>query len=171
MSKKERFENYPAWIVIVFNLASWSVHVAGLYILYLLWPVLTLPFLLYILYLEFSVYRGGCVNCYYYGKVCASGRGKLAKLLFKKDDPKKFCLRSVGWKDFIPGFLGSVVTIVVGIYLLVQSFSWIVLIATAWPIVIFMGNQYTYGELACPNCKQAELCCPVSEFFMKKEKK
>jgi hypothetical protein len=169
--KFKGFENYPAWAVLVFNLVSWSVQAAGLYLTYLIWPPFALLFLVYIIYMELSVYREGCVSCYYYGKVCVAGRGKIAKLFFKGGDPRKFGEREINWKDLLPSFLGSIVTVVAGIYLLVfqQGFDWFILLVTAWPVIMFIGNQYTYGELACPNCRQAEICCPVSEFFRKKQ--
>ena len=174
MKNKESkgFESYPAWMVLVYNVFSFSVYFVGLYLLYLVWPVLAYVFFVYVLYLEFSVYKEGCRYCYYYGKVCIAGKGKIAKLFFKKGDPKKFCVRTLSFKDFIPQLLGSIIPIIAGIYLLIKGFNWIILVLTLWPLVIwFLGNPIIYGKLACPNCKQGKICCPACEFFMKKEKK
>jgi hypothetical protein len=166
----KRFENYPIWIIILFNLVSWSVYAAGIYLLYLIRPWLSLLFLIYILYLEFKVYKEGCVNCYYYGKSCASGRGKIAKI-FKKGDPKKFCEKSVSFKDFLPSLIPSIAPVIAGIYLMIVNFNWIILVLTIWPVIVwFVGNPIVYGQLACPHCKQDKICCPVSKYFREMEK-
>jgi hypothetical protein len=166
------FERYPAWMVLVANAVFISVYLAGLYLVYLVWPVLALVFLVYVVYLESSVYRDGCVNCYYYGKVCAFGRGKIAKAFLRKGDPKKFTEKTVSFSDFLPSSLVNVVPLVAGIWLLLQRFDWLVAGLMVWPlIVMFLGNPVIYGELACPNCKQARVCCPVCEFFRKRAEK
>ena len=168
---KKAYENYPMWIVIVSNLVFLSVYFAGIYILYLVHPLLALLLFIYLVYMETAVYREGCVSCYYYGKVCAFGRGKIAKTFLKKGDPKKFLEKDVSFKDFIPHSLPSLVPLVAGIYLLIKSFNWFILILTIWPlIVMFFGNPIIYGELACQSCKQAKIGCPVCKFFMERAK-
>jgi hypothetical protein len=173
-NKKEPkgFENYPAWMVLVYNLFSFSLYFVGIYLLYLIHPILGVAFFAYAIYLEFSVYKGGCVHCYYYGKVCVSGKGKIAKLFFKKGEHKKFCERTLTFKEFIPQLFASIIPIAAGAYLLIKDFNWFILILTIWPLVIwFLGNPIIYGKLACPNCRQGSICCPACEFFMKKYKK
>jgi hypothetical protein len=169
------FERYPAWVVIVSNLISLSVCLAGVYLLYLIWPLFALLFVIYMIYLEVSVYREGCVRCYYYGKRCFSGRGKIAKLLFKKDEKRKFYEREVKMKHMIPSFLPMVITLIAGIYLVIQglpNINFMVIGIAIWPlIVMFFGNPIIYGKLSCPHCKQREFGCPSCEFFMKMEKK
>jgi len=166
------FERYPIWVVIVFNLISWSVYLAGMYLLYLIWPLLSILLLLYFFYLEILTYKEGCSCCYYYGKLCAFGRGKIAKIFFKRKDAKKFCEKSVSFKDFLPYSLVNFITLAAGIYLLIKDFNWIILLIAIWPfIVLFFGNPLIYGELACKNCKQAQICCPVCEFFKKRAEK
>jgi len=172
MKEPKVFENYPIWVVLFSNLANFSVYFAGACLLYLAWPVLLVPFLLYLIWLEVSVYKEGCVNCCYFGRICAFGRGKIAKLFFKKGDLKKFSEKSVDFKDLLPSFLPSIIPLIVGIYLLLKSFSWLILALAVWPMIVaFAGNPVIYGEIACPHCQQARIGCPVCEFFMKKTKK
>jgi hypothetical protein len=172
VNKAKVFENYPTWMVFVTNLVSVSVYLDSLFLIYLVWPVLVIPFFIYMVCLELSVYREGCVNCYYYGKVCAFGRGKTAKIFLRKGDPKKFTEKTVGFRDFLPSSLVSIVPLAAGILLLLQEFDWIILGLMVWPlIVMFLGNPVIYGEMACPNCKQAQICCPVCEFFKKRAQK
>ena len=175
MGKQEKpgcYESYPAWVVIVSNLVTFSVYGAGLYLLYLVWPWLGLLFLIYLLWLEDSVLREGCVCCWYYGKACASGRGKLAPLLHKKGESKKFSEKDMSMKDMIPHFLVSIIPAITGVYLLIQSFDLLVLGLAAWPLIVtFLGNPIIYGKMSCPYCRQRKMGCPACEFFMKKEKK
>lgn len=173
MKKQSKmFENFPIWSIIIFNIVSFSVYFAGIYILYLIMPLISLLFLVYIIYNEMSVYRHGCASCYYYGKLCAFGRGKVAKMFMKKGNPKKFSEKGVSMKDFIPSMLVSIIPILAGIYLLIQSFNLIILLLIAWPVVVWLFfNPLMYGEYACIHCKQARICCPVCEYFKKKEKK
>lgn len=166
--QKKGFECYPLWMVLLYNIAAWSIPAAGLYLLYIIHPVLSVLLLIDVIYLESSIYREGCANCYYYGKRCVSGRGLFVKLLLKKGDPKKFTEKDVSFKDMLPSMVPSVATIIAGIYLLITSFSWLILVLTVWPVIVwFFGNPIVYGELACPNCKQAILGCPVCEMFKK----
>ncbi len=166
------YENYPLFSVLIDNLVAYSSAVVGMCLLYLINPWFALVLFCYVLYIEWTIFKDGCVHCYYYGKVCHSGKGKLAPLMFKKGDPKVFCEKSVSFKDFFPQMLGSVVPIVAGIYLLVTAgFNWLILGLTLWPIVSwFVGNPIIFGQLACPHCRQAEICCPVYKMFAPKDK-
>jgi len=128
-------------------------------------------YLLYIVLMEFFVFREACPHCYYYGKLCFSGRGKLAKLLYKKGDPKKFCERQMKLKDLIPQLIVVAVPIIVGIALLVsRGFHLLTLIAVLYPVFNwFVVNPILYGKMACPHCMQGKKCCPALDFFSKKK--
>ncbi len=143
--------------------------------LYLIWSFFALLLFIYILYLEISVLREGCVRCYYYGKRCVCAKGKIAKVFFKKDEKRKFGDKEVKMKDMIPSFIPMIVTLIAGIYLVIQglpNINFLVIGLAVWPLIVtFFGNPIVYGKLACPHCKQRELGCPVCEFFMKMEKK
>lgn len=169
------FEKYPAWMILVYYLASFSVYLAGLYLVYMIWPVFALFLFVYILYLEISVLREGCARCYYYGKRCVCAKGKVAKVFFKKDEKRKFYEKEITMKHMIPSMLPMVITLIAGIYLVIQglpSINFIVIGIAVWPLIVtFFGNPIIYGKIACPYCKQRELGCPACDFFMKMEKK
>jgi hypothetical protein len=123
---------------------------------------------LYILVLEFRLLKNSCTKCYYYGKRCAFGQGKLAALFFKKDS-KPLGTKKISWKEILPDFLVSVVPILVGIGLLVLEFNWIILgLSILLFILTSAGNGFVRGELACNHCKQRELGCPAEQLFAKK---
>ena len=85
------FENYPLWIVFITVLQNLIIYAAGAYLLFKIWLIWGIIYILYILFLEIYTRKEGCVSCCYYNKRCAFGRGKIAGLLFKKEDPQKFC--------------------------------------------------------------------------------
>ena len=169
MTQPQTFENYPCKIVLVSNLFSILTYVIGAYIIYqlgILWFVL---YVLYILGLEIRLLKKSCTNCFYYGKFCAFGKGKLSALFFKKGSSDTFHNRKITWKDLIPDLLVSVAPIVVGIILLIQKFNWlIVLLLLALTVLSTVGNGFVRNTLACKFCKQKELGCPAEQLFNKK---
>lgn len=173
-SKHVKYESYPAWTALIYYFFNFSVYFAGLYLLYLIHPVLMLPLFAIILYLEISVLRNGCTRCYYYGKICVCAKGKVAGLFFRKSE-RKFNEQKVTAKGMIPSFLPTIITLIAGAYLIVTglpSINLFIILLTAWPLIeTFLGNPIIYGKMACPHCKQMDLGCPACEFFTKGQKK
>lgn len=167
---KKIYEKYPLWIVLIVNILMLLVYVAGAYIMFVLSWITGVLFIAYLIVLEFSVYREGCRHCCYYGKMCAFGKGLIARVFFNKGNPKNF-RRELKWKDFIPQILVVVIPAVVGILLMVsRGFNIWILIAIIYPVFSwFVVNPIIYGKLACPHCKQGTICCPALEFFSKKK--
>ena len=164
------FENYPLSTVLIINGITLLIWVTGVYLVWqlsILWGAL---FIVYLLGLEFFVYKHACSCCYYYGKRCAFGRGKIAPFLVKRDDPQKFCQRKVTWSNLLPIVLGSLIPVVAGVILLIRDFSWPILILTLIPVINwFFLNPLIYGKLICLHCQQGRLCCPANDFFGKKK--
>ncbi|MCP3683475.1 MAG: hypothetical protein GY861_12380 [bacterium] len=171
MKKPQIFESYPIWMVIVINILTLSVFVAGAFIMFTLSPITGTLYLAYLIILEAHNFKEGCVNCCYYGKLCAFGKGKIAKIFLRKGDPKKFKERELTWKDFVPQVLVILIPLIVGIALLIsRGFNIIILIALLYPVLSwFAMNPIIYGKLACPHCKQGSICCPALKFFAKKK--
>ena len=169
--KFKGYDCYPWWIVFLTNLASLSVYIAGAVLMYFISPYLAIIYVAFMLYLETKIYRERCVNCYYYGKLCAFGRGKIAKAILKKGHVKNFCDKKVSFKDFILPSLANIIPVIAGVYLLITDFRWWVLLVTLWPaLMLFVGNPIIFGKYACNHCRQAEIFCPACEFFNRKNK-
>ncbi len=170
MEETRPFENFPIWIVILCNLSSLSIVGIGAFIFAGLFIWLTIPYLVYWLWMEMRVLKRSCVNCAYYGKVCGFGKGKLCALLFKKGDPKKFAEATVSWSDVLPDFLVFVFPIIGGIVFLVRSFSWpVVVLLGVLILLVSVGNGVIRGAFACKYCRQREIGCPASRLFAGKE--
>jgi len=171
MEQPKTFENFPCWIIIISNLVSIAIYLIGAYIIYQLGIIWLLFYLLYIVVLEIRLMKRSCVNCYYYGKFCAFGKGKISSLFFKKGDSQKFIKDKITWKDILPDFLVSIILIVVGIALLILNFNWLILsLIILLVILTSVGNGFVRGSLACKFCKQKEIGCPAEQMFNKSKK-
>lgn len=172
-NKLKIYDSYPLWIVILANILILAVYVAGAYIMFALSLITGILYVAYLVFFELHYFKEGCSCCFYYGKLCAFGKGIVAAKFFKKGDPKKFCERELGFKDFIPQILVVLIPLIVGIALLIsRGLNLPILIAMIYPVFSwFVINPILYGKLACIHCKQGSICCPALNFFIKKEKK
>ena len=163
------FENYPLWMVFVSNLVSVLTYLAGAIIIFQVGVVWAVLYLIFIGALEFKLIKGHCVDCYYYGKRCTFGKGKLSSWFFKKGNSKKFAKIKITWKNILPDFLVSIIPILVGIALLIINFNLLILTLIILLIILTSaGNGFVRGALACNHCKQRKLGCPAERLFSKK---
>jgi hypothetical protein len=171
MYKKKLYEYYPIRIVLVSNFVSLAIYMLGLLIIFQLGIVYSMLFLLYLLILELRIIRKHCINCYYWRKVCAFGKGSISALFFKKGDPQKFCEKQMSWKDMIPDMLVMLIPVGIGIFLLIEDFNLLLLFSMLLLIGFStFGNGIIRGSLACKHCKQMEMGCPAAQLFDVKNK-
>lgn len=168
MKKETYFENYPFWIIIISNLVTILIYLIGAIIIYQIGLIWLILFLIIIAILEFRLIKGHCTDCYYYGKTCAFGKGKICSIFFKKGDSKNFCKMQITWKDIMPDFMVSLIPAIIGIVLLIKEFSWFLLsLVIILFILSFAGNGFVRGNLACKYCKQKKIGCPAQKLFEK----
>jgi hypothetical protein len=168
MKKEKYFENYPLWIVFFSNLVSILIYLIGALIIYRIGIFWLILYIIYVLILEFRLVSRHCTDCYYYGKICPFGKGKISKIFFKKGDLKNFCKKQMTWKNILPDFLVSLIPIIAGIVMLIKAFDWaLLLLILALFILTFMGNATVRGKLSCKYCKQREIGCPAQKLFEK----
>jgi hypothetical protein len=171
MTEGACYENYPGSTVVISNSLTFAIYALGLYILSQAGLIFGLLFLVFILGKEYSLLFGACRNCWYYGRTCMSGRGRIAAIFFKKGDNAKFSARDIGWKDLMSDILLFLIPLVAAIALMVMHFSlWILAAALLLLGLATMGNGYVRGKLACAFCKQRELGCPAQRLFEGKGK-
>lgn len=164
-------ENYPVLIVIGSNLLSVLIYIIGALILYRFSLIWVICYAVFIIFLEVRLLGGHCVDCYYYGKTCAFGKGRLSSLFFPKGNPDKFNRMEISWKDIVPDFLVFMIPVLAGILLMVREFSWTILILVlALFLLGFTGNALVRGKLTCRYCKQREIGCPAEQLFNKNKK-
>lgn len=165
---KKIYENYPWWSIVLSDLVPLTIYVIAGVLIYQFGLIAFIIYLIYFAILEITYYPRACVYCYYYGKWCFSGKGKVAALFFKKQDPKIFCKRKANFLSTLPELLVVIVPVILGVYLLIQDFNLWVLILIIFDILLWMfGNALVRGKLACPHCAQGQICCPASNLFNK----
>ena len=171
MQEPGGYENYPTLIVIGSNLLSFLIYVIGAIILYNFSFIWVICYILFILFLEFRILSRHCVDCYYYGKTCAFGKGRLSSRFFSRGQPERFNQMKITWKDIVPDFLVFIIPVLAGILLLIQKFSLTILILIiALFILGFFGNALVRGKLACRYCNQREIGCPAEQLFNQNKK-
>ncbi|MFH1065968.1 MAG: hypothetical protein V1734_05680 [Nanoarchaeota archaeon] len=163
------YENYPFTINLVCNILSLAIYGIGAYLLALISIYIMFFYLLFVLLSEYRLLKHSCRHCYYYGKRCAFGKGKVCSILFSKGNAKTFTSRKITRKSLIPDFLVFLVPFVAGIALLIMHFSGVVLVLV---VILFllgsMGNAFVRSNLACKYCKQRGIGCPAEKLFKKK---
>lgn len=168
----EAYENFPIKIAVLAILVSIISYIIGAYILKQLPYGLyfAVIYLIYCLCMELMIVFRSCKNCYYHGKVCGLGKGRIAPLFTKKGDPKKFTDRDMSTFSLIPDFLVVIIPIVAAVYLLLTSFSWTILILLfVLGVLFFGGTGMIRGNFACKYCKQRILGCPADKIFNKEK--
>lgn len=169
--ENKAYENFPIWIPLLACGLSLSIYALGIYIFRLLGIAFMILYIIFCLWIELKILKGSCVNCYYYGKTCGLGRGRLCGLLLKKGNPESFSEKEISWKDLIPDFLVMIFPLIGGIIILIRDFNWLILVLMVILVVLCMGgNALIRGSLACKYCKQRELGCPAEQLFNKSAK-
>ena len=171
MDNPDGMENYPLWMVFASNLLSLLIYGIGGYILFQHGIIWVVAYLIFIFVFEFRLISRHCTDCYYYGRTCAFGKGRLSAQFFKKGNMEKFTGMTITWRDIVPDFLLFIIPVLAGILLLIQGFTWTILILVIALLVLgFAGNALVRGQLACKYCKQREIGCPATQLFNTTEK-
>jgi len=170
MKKSKSCENYPLRTVLLSNLFSITIYLVGLYLMLNLGIVFAALFVVYLFLMEFRLIAKSCRYCYYYGKLCAFGKGKFCALFFQKGNPEEFVKTEITMKDIIPDFLTFIFPLIGGIIILLSNFSWLILVLLAILVILgFGGNAVVRGSLACKYCKQRQIGCPAERLFREKK--
>jgi hypothetical protein len=168
METTKTYDNFPIWIPILSNLVSVLIYSSGFIITLRLGWTAAIFYLVFILAFEYRLISKHCVNCYYWGKTCGFGKGRLSAMFFKVGDPVKFCNKEMSWKDMIPDLLISLVPLIIGIVLMIINFDSTLLFAVILIIgLTTIGNGFIRAKLTCRYCKQRESGCPADKLFNK----
>lgn len=168
MASVKPYENFPFSMVLFAVLATVSIYALGAVILAGFGNIAVVFYLLYCLGIEIHIMKKSCVDCCYYGKWCAFGRGKLAPFLFRQGDPKRFAAKRISWKELLPDMIVVLMPLGGGIALLIHDFSWsVAMMVAALSALSFGGNYLVRSRIACKYCRQRDLGCPAEQFFGK----
>lgn len=155
-------------MVAVCNTVGLAIYAIGLTLMAQLGTVWALIYAAYCIWMEIKVLSKSCRQCYYYGKLCGFGKGRVCSWFFSKETGKTLAEKRISWADIVPDFLVSLIPFGVGIALLFRSFSLPVLILVVLLAVLAsVGTGLVRGQIACKYCKQRELGCPAEQLFGK----
>ena len=172
MIKTKSYENFPLWIPFIAIFVSIISYSIGALIISRFGIIFSILYLIYCIGAELLVIIRSCKDCWYYGKICGLGKGKIAPLFVKKGDTKKFAERDISLVHMIPDFLVVIFPLIGGIILLILDFSISILIMMIVLIILFLGGTaFIRGSFACKYCKQKEIGCPADKIFNKKKEK
>lgn len=153
---------------MVCNGVGLAIYAIGLYLMARVGLVCGLLYAAYCVWMEWRLLSGSCRSCYYYGKRCGFGKGRVCSWLFRKRSERGAGAKPISWRDVVPDFLVSLIPLGVGITALICSFSWPVLLLIITLVFLgSVGTGFVRGQLACKYCKQRELGCPAEQLFRK----
>lgn len=156
---KDGFESYPlSWVVgqNLFFIIYFGIGFIGMLSLETYGvPSISLIYLLFLfIMLVFVLRKHLCTNCYYYGKRCNTGWGKLASYLFKeKSGDYKLGVKLAG----ITWMFAAVIPIIGMIFILLINFSNYILILLLLFIMLSFLNFLVHSR-SCSNCKMRDIC-------------
>jgi hypothetical protein len=166
--KTTSYENFPWRMVLTCNGVGLSIYAIGLYLvarLGILWAAL---YASYCIWMEWRLLSGSCRSCYYYGKRCGFGKGRLCSWLLNKNPEPASSKKPITWWQVLPDFLVSLIPLGIGIAVLIMNFSWVVMFLVIILVSLgSVGTGFIRGQIACKFCKQRELGCPAEQLFNK----
>jgi len=152
-------EEYPKSHILLGNLVMILWIALGTAACWFLYPLAGRIYLVVAVTLVFLVLRWlVCTNCYYYGKWCPIGWGKLAALLFKQGSIEKFS-KSPGVKlaPVVYGLL-SLVPLILVIIALVKEFTAPKIIVLVLLLAVSYYSAVGNRKKSCANCKMRLIC-------------
>ena len=172
MIKSKSYEDFPLWIPFIAIFVSLIGYSIGAIILSVFGIIFSILYLIYCLGAELLVILRSCKDCWYYGRICGLGKGKIAPLFVKKGDTEKFADRDISMIHMIPDFMVVIIPLVGGVILLIRDFSIVILFLMIILAVLFFGGTvFIRGNFACKYCKQKDIGCPAYTIFNKKKQK
>ena len=159
---EQGLEEYPKASIILGNLIMVLWIALGTIACWFFYPLVAWVYLAFAIIMVGIVLRKlVCTNCYYYGKWCSMGWGKLSALFFKKGNIEKFDT-SIGIKlpPLIYGLL-SLIPLIFIVISIVQGFTVFKIVVIALLLLVSFYSGFISRKKACANCRM-KLVCPGS---------
>lgn len=159
---EDGIEEYPMAGIILGNLVMILWIALGTLACWFFYPIVAWIYLVLAVIMVYIILRKlVCTNCYYYGKWCAIGWGKLSALLFKRGNIEDF-EKSIGIKlaPLTYGLL-ALIPLVLIVISIVLSFSLYKVIVLVLLLLISFYSTTISRKKTCKKCKM-RLICPGS---------
>lgn len=149
-------EGYPQPIIIIRWILLLLAFGWGVYILHKLHHMLAMIYIIYaVLALTLILLLSRCVNCFYHGKLCNTGWGKMAAYLFKKSDESKY-VEYYNYAIFLH-FLWLVPFLIALLQVIRERDILALLTFLIYAFILFI-EKITLKKLCCKRCHQREFC-------------
>lgn len=159
---EQGIENYPKRTVTLANLAMITWVALGTVACWFLAPIVAWIYLAVAVVMVWVVLRRlVCVNCYYYGKWCGTGWGRLSAVFFKQGSLECFAT-GIGVKlaPMTYGLL-SLIPLVLVIIALVQAVTVAKIVVLVLLLLMSVYSGFISRQKSCVGCKM-RLMCPGS---------
>ncbi len=156
---REGLEEYPlGWVIgqNIFFLVYFGIGFIGMLPLKIYgFPIISVLYALFLIIMPLFVLRKHlCTHCYYYGKLCSTGWGRLSALMFKKNSGNyQLVVKLAG----ITWMLATAIPIVGIILALVLDYSPSNLIFLILFVLLTPVNFVSHKK-ACEKCKMRFIC-------------
>ncbi|MHA2138638.1 MAG: hypothetical protein ACW98G_12225 [Candidatus Hodarchaeales archaeon] len=166
-SSVSKLESFPFKIVCLSASLTIISYLAGAFVLYFFHPMLSALYLILAATTLMVSMKLRCTHCYYLGRYCNFGLGKLAELIFSKGDPSEFRdPKKVGFTGFL-SFGTMLIPVAIGLLLLVTEITLGNLgLLIGYFLIGIAPNFLVRGDF-CDKCMQGELGCPSYERMKK----
>jgi hypothetical protein len=149
-------ENYPKHVIVIRWIILLLAFGLGIYVLLEVHYVLAIIYIIYsIVALTLILPLSRCVSCFYHGKFCNTGWGKIAAYLFKKGDESKY-VEHYNYAIFLH-LLWSI-PLLVALLQLVRQRDILVLVVFVVYIIVLFVEKIILKKLCCKRCHQREFC-------------
>ncbi len=158
-AEKEKFtfyHTYPKYVIII----RWIILAVGFALgIYILTEIKEMLGVIYVVYsliaLTFILPLSRCVSCFYYGKACNTGWGKVAAYLFPKGDESKHVQH---YNYAILLHLLWLIPLLASFFQVLREKKMLNLIIFLSYLFILLVERVAQKKLACTRCHQREFC-------------
>ena len=149
-------DSYPRPVIIIRWIILGMAFVLGLYILWGIKEVLGLAYIIYSLVaLTMILPLSRCVSCFYHGRSCNTGWGKVAAYLFPKGDESKY-VDNYSYSIFL--HLLWIIPLLGGFLQLARRKNLPALSVLAGYAFLLLVEKIVLKKLTCARCRQREFC-------------
>lgn len=162
-----KLESYPMKIVCISASLTIISYLAGAFILYFFHPILSVFYLILAALTLVVSMKLRCTHCYYFGKYCNFGLGKLAQYFFSKGEPREFRDPKKVGITAILSFGTMLIPVFIGLLMLVTDLNLSNLGFLLGYILIGIAPNFLVRGNFCDKCMQGQLGCPSYERMIK----
>jgi hypothetical protein len=151
--------SYPKPVIVIRWIVLGGAFALGIYILTNIKVVLGLAYVVYsLVVLTLILPLSRCTGCFYHGKACNTGWGKVAAYLFPKGDESEF-VDHYSYAIFI--HLLWIIPLLASFFQLVRARNLLALAVFGGYLFVLLLEKITLKKLACSRCRQREFCPAV----------